>query len=85
MNGDADTPTTGRDAEWVVRQGFACVWVKATSPEAAIQIAARRLGNMGGWKAGPGVDQEVFTAEEYREHAKPGDYTRSVIVAPPSR
>ena len=24
MNGDTDTPTTGRDLEWVVRQGFAC-------------------------------------------------------------
>ena len=85
MNGNADTPTTGRDAEWVVRQGFACVWVTATSPEAAIEIAAKRLGHMGAWKAGPDVDQEIFSAEEYREHAKPGDYTRSVIVTPPSR
>ena len=80
MSGDADTPTTGGGAEWVVRQGFACVSVKATSPEEAIEIAAKRLGHMGGWKVGPDVDQEVFAAEEYREHAKPGDYTRSVIV-----
>ena len=85
MSGDADTPTTGRDAEWVVRQGFACVWVKAATPGAAIEIAAKRLGHMGAWKAGPDVNQEVFTAEEYREHAKPGDYTRSVIVRPLSR
>ena len=81
MNGDADTPTTGRDAEWVVRQGFACVWVRERSAEAAVETAAKRLGHMGGWKVGPDVDQEVFAAEEYREHAKPGDYTRSVIVA----
>ena len=85
MTGDADTRVTREDAEWVVRQGFACVWVKATSPEAAMEIAAKRLGHMGGWKVGPDVDQEVFAADEYRNHAQPGDYTRSVIVAPPSR
>ena len=84
MNGDAGTRTTRRDAEWVVRQGFACVWVQAPNAAAAIEMAAKRLGHMGGWKAGPDVDQEVFAAEEYREHAKPGDYTRSVIVTPPS-
>ena len=79
MSGDADTPTTGRDTERVVRQGFACVWVKAASPEEAIEITAKRLGHMSGWKVGPDVDQEVFAAEEYRNHAQPGDYTRSVI------
>ena len=67
--------------EWVVRQGFACVWVRAPSAAAAVEIAAKRLGPMGGWKVGPGVDQEVFAAEEYREHAGPGDYTRSMITA----
>ena len=35
---------------------------------------------MGGWKVGPAADQEVFGWEEYREHARPGDYTRSVII-----
>ena len=35
---------------------------------------------MGGWKVGPGVEQEVIAAEEYREHAQLGDYTRSVIL-----
>ena len=35
---------------------------------------------MGGWKAGPGTDEEVFAAAEYREHARPGGYTRSVIT-----
>ena len=80
MSSDADTPTTGRDAEWVVRQGFACVWVQTPNAAAAIEMAAKRLGHMGGWKAGPDVDQEVFAADEYREHARPGDYTRSVIV-----
>ena len=62
-----------------LRQGFACVWVRAAIPEAAMEIAAMRLGHMGGWKVGQDVDQEVFAAEEYREHAMPGDYTRSVI------
>ena len=47
MSGDADTRVTREDAEWVVCQGFACVWVKATSPEAAIEIAAKRLGHTG--------------------------------------
>ena len=65
--------------EWVIRQGFACVWVQAPSAEAAVRRTADRLGHMGGWKVGPDVDQEVFRGEEYREHAKPGDYTRSVI------
>ena len=66
--------------EWVLRQGFACVWVRAPSARNAIEIAAKRLGHMGGWKVGPEVEQEVFPAEEYREYAKPGDYTRSVIL-----
>ncbi len=35
---------------------------------------------MGGWKTGPGTDEEVFAAAEYREHARPGNYTRSVIT-----
>ena len=56
------------------------VWVKAPSAGAAIEIAARRLGHMGGWRVGPDVDQEVFPATEYRDHARPGDYTRSVII-----
>ena len=65
--------------EWVLRQDFACVFVRAPSPAAAVEIAAKRLGHMGGWEVGPAVDQEVFRWEEYREHARPGDYTRSVI------
>ena len=67
--------------EWVVRQGFACAWVEAPSAAAAVEIAARRLGPMGGWRTGPDVDEEVFAAGEYRHHAQPGDYTRSVITA----
>ena len=35
---------------------------------------------MGGWKVGPEADQEVFPWEQYRQHARPGDYTRSVIL-----
>ena len=66
--------------EWVIRQGFACVWVRAPSAEAAVDTAAKRLGHMGGWQTGPDVDQEIFPAAEYREHARPGDYTRSVII-----
>ena len=66
--------------EWVLRQDFACVFVRAPSPAVAVELAAKRLGHMGGWKVGPGVDQEVFPWEEYREHARPGDYTRSVIL-----
>ena len=85
MTGDADTRTTRRDTDWVVRQGFACVWMKAPSAKAAIETAAKRLRHVGGWKVGPDVDQEVFAADEYRNHAQPGDYTRSVIVTPPSR
>ena len=67
--------------EWVVRQGFTCAWVQAPSGAAAIELAAKRLGHMGGWKTGPGTDQEVFEAAEYREHARPGDDTRSVTTA----
>ena len=68
-------------SEWVIRQDFACVWVQATSAAAAVEIAARRLGHTSDWKVGPDVDQEVFRADEYRHHARPGDYTRSVIIA----
>ena len=71
--------------EWVVRQGFACVWVQAPSASAAVELAAKRLGHMGGWRTGPDVDQEVFPAAEYRDQANPGDYTRSVITGTPAR
>ena len=74
MNIDPDWP------EWVVRQGHACVWVRAPSAAGAAEIAARRLAPMGGWKTGPDVDEEVFPAEAYRDHATLGDYTRSVIL-----
>ena len=80
MKSVADMKTESKGPEWVIRQGFACVWVRAPSEEAAVDIAAKRLGHMGGWKVGPDVDQEVFAAEEYRDHAQPGDYTRSVII-----
>ena len=73
------------EAEWVIRQSYACVWVRAHSPEAAVEIAGKRLGHMGGWKVGRDVDQEVFRGEEYREHAQVGDYTRSVIIASSER
>ena len=64
----------------MLRQGYACVWVQAPSAGEAIATAAKRLGHIGGWKVGPGIEQEVFRADEYREHAKPGDYMRSVIL-----
>ena len=66
--------------EWVLRQNFACVWVRAPNAPSAIEIASKRLGHLGGWRTGPDVEQEVFRADEYREHARPGDYTRSVIL-----
>ena len=79
MNIDPDWP------EWVVRQGFTCVWVKAPSGTEAVETAAKRLRHMGGWKVGPDADHEVFAAVEYRKHAQPGDYTRSLIVASGTR
>lgn len=66
--------------EWVIRQGFACVWVRAPSAAEAVEIAANRIGHMGGWNVGPDIDQEVFSSTEYHEHARAGDYTRSVIT-----
>ena len=68
--------------EWVVRQTNACVFVQAPTPDAAVETAARKVGHMGGWRVGPEVEQEVFPRAEYRDHAQPGDYTRSVIIAP---
>ena len=64
--------------EWVRRQEFACVFARAPSPAGAVEIAAPC--SHARWKVGPGVDHEVFPWEEYREHARPGDYTRSVIL-----
>ena len=34
--------------EWVLRQEFACVWVRAPSADRAVELAAKRLGHMGG-------------------------------------
>ena len=56
------------------------MFVRAPSPAIAVELAAKRLGHMGGWKVGPGVHLEVFPWADYREHARPGDYTRSVIL-----
>ena len=67
--------------EWVIRQGFACVQVQAPSAAAAVEAATRRLDGRDGWQVGSDVDQEVFPATEYPEHARPGDYTRSMILA----
>ena len=39
--------------EWVVCQGFACVWVQAPSAEAAVRRAADRLGHMGARRDAP--------------------------------
>ena len=58
--------------EWVVRQGHACVWVRAPSAAGATEIAARRLGPLGGWKTGPDIDEEVFAAAESRLARVPG-------------
>ena len=49
--------------------------VGAPSAAEAVEIAAKRLGHMGAWQTRPNVDQEVFRATEYRDHAQPGDYT----------
>ena len=68
-------------SEWVVRQGFGCVFVQAPSAEEAVAAAAKRIGPMGGWRVGPGIDQEVFRAKDYPENARRGDYARSVIIA----
>ena len=67
--------------EWVIRQGSACVFVQAPTSQAAVETAACKVGHMGGWRVGPEVEQEVFPRPEYRDHAKPGDYTRCVIIA----
>ena len=69
-------------SEWVIRQGSACVFVQAPTPEAAVETAARKVGHMGGWRVGPDVEQEVFPRSDYRDHAQAGDYTRCVIIAP---
>ena len=61
--------------EWVLRQDFACVWVRAPCAVAAVEIAANRLQNVRGWKVGPGADQEVFRGDEYRNHARWGVQT----------
>ena len=68
--------------ERVLRQSNACIFFQAPSPAAAIEAAPRRIGPIGGWRIGRDGQQEVFARGEDREHAKPGDYTRSVIVAP---
>ena len=78
--GQSAMPEKPKAPAWVIRQGVVCVWVEAMTEAAAVELAVNRLGHLGGWKVGPDVDQEVFAAKEYRNHAKPGDYTRSVII-----
>ena len=67
--------------EWVHGQELACVFGRAPSPAAAIEIAAGHFGHLKGWEAGTDVGQEVFRWEEYRDHAGSDDYPRSVILA----
>ena len=74
MNIDSKWP------EWVLRQEHTCVFVRAPTPAAAIETTVRRLGHMGGWAVGCDARREVFRWEEYRNHARPGDYTPSVIL-----
>ena len=69
MNGGYPDPAW---PEWVIRQGNACIFIQAPSPAAAVEIAARRIGPMGGWRVGPEVQQEVFARDEYPERAHPG-------------
>lgn len=52
--------------EWVVRQGFACVWEQASSASEAVELAGKQPGHMGGWGTGPDVDQDVFAPAESR-------------------
>ena len=59
--------------EWVIRQGNACVWVQAPSAEVAVKFVTERAGPMGGWRTGPGVEQEVLPRAKYPEHAMPPD------------
>ena len=73
MNIDPNWP------ERVVRQDHVCV--KAPNAADAVNLAARRLGRRSGWRVGPDVEQGAFSGVEYREHARPGDYIRSVIVS----
>ena len=60
MSGNGGTRTERKEAEWVIRQGLACVWVQAPNAEAGVRHAADRLGYKGAWMVGLGVDQEVF-------------------------
>ena len=59
--------------------GRACVFVLAPDAPAAVTIANRFVGPMGGWRVGPDVELEVFPRADYPDHADPGDFTRMVI------
>ena len=66
--------------EWVLRQRITSVFVRAPSPAAAVEIAAKRLGHMGGWKIGPDGDQEVLPVGRVPGVRETGNYTWSVIL-----
>ena len=51
----------------------------------AVEIAARKVGRMGGWRVGPRVQQEMFARAEYPERDQSAYYTRSVIITPEKR
>ena len=57
----------------MLRKGNACVWVQAPSAEVAVKFVTERAGPMGGWRTGPGVEQEVLPRAKYSEHAIPPD------------
>ena len=67
--------------EWDVCQRHACIFVQAPTHEAAGATGTRRIGPIGGRAVARDVGHEVFTREKYPEQARPGDYTRSVIIA----
>ena len=56
--------------EWIIRQAFACVHVRASSAPAPVEDAARRLGSPGGWQVDPDIDQEVFRVVVISYHSR---------------
>ena len=84
MNGGTDTHVPRREAEWVIARASPASGCRRQAPSK--RSRPRQIDSdtwaRGRWEAT--WSRRCSQPDEYRNHAQPGDYTRSVIVGPAS-
>ena len=66
------------DGWWVVRWGQRLVHIEADDAEDAVQGSIKALRGLGDWTEDAG-QLSTFPYVDYRDHARPKDFTRAVI------